>query len=228
MRLVISRLVSLGSAVRLFCLTSSVLLTSCALSQSPSLVQPESWYGYSKADGRVEQADDLFRFSGSMIRLSGTSPGYLMSLETYQDFELTLQFRWNLEADAIGIQPVKNSGVMYRVPDQPDGLWPSGIQFQVKDGNSGDAILLGGVALSVKGQAIVPGKSVVTPRFVGTEQPPGQWNDVRIVAQGGHIQQYLNGELVNEGTRASVLGGHILLQYEGFPVDYQRIQLKQM
>jgi hypothetical protein len=34
------------------------------------------------------------------------------------------------------------------------------------------------------------------------EQPRGQWNRLELVLQGGHIWQYVNGKLANEGTDA--------------------------
>ena len=40
------------------------------------------------------------------------------------------------------------------------------------------------------------------------------------------MTQRLNGKLVNKGTESSVNQGRILLQYEGFPIDFRKITIK--
>lgn len=164
-----------------------------------------------------------------MIRLYGDTSGYLMSDTSFDNFELSLEFRWNTDTSFTRRIDVKNSGVMYLVPlDTTDKLWPKGIQFQVKEGHTGDFILLGETSLKLKGVLIPPGKSVVVERFEEAEKPFGEWNKMVISCKEGHIKQWLNGKLVNEGTEASIEKGRILLQYEGYPIDFKDIQIKKL
>lgn len=118
---------------------------------------------------------------------------------------------------------------MYLVPNAtPDTLWPQGIQFQVKEGATGDFVMLQGVTMEIKGKKNEAGKSVVSPRFEDAEKPFGEWNTVVIMCQNGYVKQELNGKLVNEGTKASVSEGRILLQYEGYPIDFRKLFIKEL
>ena len=110
---------------------------------------------------------------------------------------------------------------MYLVPkDVPDTLWPKGIQFQIKEGATGDFVLLQEVTLIINSKRTEPGKSVVAKRFLDAAKPVGEWNTLVVTHKNNKIEQNLNGELVNEGTEPSVSEGRILLQYEGFPIDF--------
>lgn len=183
------------------------------------------WYAFAD-NQRYNNPSDVYQLSDSMIRLYGNKVGYLMSTTSYGDFELTLQYRWNMEAQYQRGTGKKNSGVMYNVPDTAhDALWPAGIQFQVKEGATGDFILLENVTLTVRNETRAPGKSIAVARLSEQEKPLGEWNTIRIRSQKGHCWQYLNDQLVNEGTNASSQAGRILLQYEGSPIDFRKIDL---
>jgi len=188
----------------------------------------DGWYAYTD-DGKQPDAAQVFSVTDSMIRLYGNKVGYLMSTKSYTDFELSLEFRWNTEQKYYRGPGIKNSGIMYNVPEEtPDRFWPAGIQYQVKEEAVGDFILLGNVTMEVRGIRPAPGSSVVIPRISGTERKAGEWNQIVIQSYKGKCSQYLNGELVNEGINPSSAGGRILLQYEGSPIDFRRIILKHL
>ena len=58
------------------------------------------------------------------------------------------------------------------------------------------------------------------------EKNIGQWNKLVIISKNGVIIQKLNRKLVNQGTESSVTQGRILLQYEGYPIDFRKINIK--
>ena len=189
----------------------------------------DGWYAYQADSGKHLNADEVFEVKDGIIQMYGEKSGYLMSEKSYENFDLTLQFRWNTDAALPRRIEVKNSGVMYLVPENAtDMLWPKGIQFQVKEGGTGDFILLQNVELTVKGKDIEPGESVVVERFEDAEKPVGEWNTLEIISENGNIKQKLNGKLVNEGENSSVRKGRILLQYEGYPIDFQNIKIKEL
>ena len=162
-----------------------------------------------------------------MIRLYGKDAGYLMSLESFENFQLTAEFRWNTDVSFGRKSDNRNSGLMYLVPNEtPDELWPKGIQFQIKEQATGDFILLQGVTLNVNGKKTIAGKSVESKFFKSTEKPVGEWNKIKITVKNGTVTQRLNGKLVNKGTEATVKQGRILLQYECFPIDFRKVSIK--
>jgi len=150
-----------------------------------------------------------------------------MSEQTFRDFKLTVEYRWNCDSTVIRKSNNKNSGVMYMVPaDYPDMLWPKGLQFQIKESSTGDFILLQEMTLTVNGKQTEPGKSVVVKGIEDPSNLPGEWNTLVITSENGKITQELNGKLVNEGSNPSVKEGRILLQYEGFPIDFRKVEIE--
>lgn len=209
-----------------FCV-SALCLTSAMAQKQLICGSKFRGYGYSVATGRVS-ASQLFDVKKGTIRLKGSNPGYVISKLGYENFELTAQFRWaDEETSRASNKP--NSGIMVHVPvASADTLWPQGIQYQIKDKSTGDFVLLQEVTLKVNGQLQGPGRSVVVKRFADAEKPSGEWNAIRIVARGNEVEQYLNGVLVNKGVGASVSEGRILLQYEGFPIEFKDLKLSRL
>ena len=186
----------------------------------------KGWYAYEPETGKHANASDLFSVENGLIRLYGNIAGYLMSEQSFHHFRLTVEFRWNTDTTFARKMNNKNSGLMYLVPpDYPDTLWPKGIQFQIKENATGDFILLQEVTMVIDGKETEPGKSVVAKRFEDAEKPIGDWNTLIITSENGHIKQELNGILVNAGDSPSVSEGRILLQYEGFPIDFRKVEI---
>lgn len=57
------------------------------------------------------------------------------------------------------------------------------------------------------------------------ESPDGEWNRFDVICEGGHIQAYVNGTLVNEGFDAYPTYGRIQLQTELAEVFIRRLEL---
>jgi hypothetical protein len=116
---------------------------------------------------------------------------------------------------------------MYNIPvDSPDKIWPKGIQYQIKENTTGDFIFLDQVTAKVNGKLVEAGASVTSPKFIANENPYGEWNSIVIKSFNGKITQYLNGKLVNECVEATSAEGKISLNYEGSPIDFKNIVLK--
>lgn len=201
-------------------------VASVSKSRGDQADAPLEWYAYAN-NKHYDNPWEVYTITNGVIRLFGDKTGYLMSKKSYGDFDLTLDYRWNTGKEYQRGSGKKNSGVMYNVPDTArDMLWPAGIQYQVKEGATGDFILLEQVTMAVRGETKAPGKSVAVSRLSEQEKPLGEWNTIRITHQQGHCTQYLNGVLVNEGTQASVQKGRLLLQYEGSPIDFRNIHIQ--
>ncbi|MBD0725012.1 hypothetical protein B6A10_07460 [Flavobacterium sp. L1I52] len=189
----------------------------------------KGWYAFGEEKGKANNASELFSVENNMIRMYGPKAGYLMSEQSFRNFELTVEFRWNTDSQFAKKSNSKNSGVMYLVPSEtPDFLWPKGIQFQIKEGASGDFVLLQEVTLNINGTKTEAGKSVVSKRFADAEKPIGEWNKLQVISKNGVITQKLNGKLVNKGIESSVTEGRILLQYEGYPIDFRKVCIKKI
>lgn len=185
------------------------------------------WYAFTKTSTDRIESSKIYEFSDGIIRMHGENIGYLMTKKSHKNFELSLEYRWNIDEKFNRGNGKKNSGVMYNIPvDSPDNIWPKGIQFQIKENTTGDFIFLDKVTAKVNGKLIEAGASVTSPKFSANENPYGEWNTIVIKSFNGNITQYLNGKLVNECVEASSIEGKISLNYEGSPIDFRNIQLK--
>lgn len=200
------------------------LLNSCAVQQKS--LSMNDWYAFTKTSAERIEPSKVYEFTDGMIRMHGENIGYLMSKKSYKNFELHVEYRWNIE-EKYSRKGKKNSGVMYNIPvDAPDNIWPKGIQFQIKENTTGDFIFLDKITAKVNGKFVEAGASVTSPKFSDNEKPYGEWNTILIKSFNGKITQYLNGKLVNECIEASSVEGKISLNYEGSPIDFRNIQLK--
>ena len=203
-----------------------LLLTACTTQQKTWT--ENDWYAYIKTSSERLEPAKSYEFTEGIIRMHGENVGYLMSKKSYSNFELTLDYRWNLDEQYKG-KGKKNSGVMYNIPtDSPDKVWPKGIQFQIKENTTGDFIFLDQVTAKVNGRLVEPGASITSPKFLDNEKPYGEWNSIVIRSFNGKITQYLNGKLVNEATDASSREGRISLNYEGSAIDFKNIKLRKI
>jgi hypothetical protein len=57
------------------------------------------------------------------------------------------------------------------------------------------------------------------------ESPSGQWTRLEVVAQGDRLTYLVNGKVVNEGVRASLTAGKIIIQSEGAEIFFRKIEI---
>ncbi len=116
---------------------------------------------------------------GALTRVN--SGGDIVTRDKFRNFELTLE--WN-------IAPAGNSGIFYRGSEDDDAIYWNAPEMQVLD----DAGHVDGKSrLTAAGAAYD-----VYPSPAGVVKPAGQWNQVRLVVKGKHVEHWLNGVKVVE------------------------------
>jgi hypothetical protein len=164
------------------------------------------------------------------------SGGDIITKEQYGNFELALEFK---------IPKGANSGIKYFVvnnfPNQKGNYL--GLEYQIiDDENHADA------KLGVNGNRTLGSLYDLIPAKNKKVNPVGQWNQVRIVVKGNHVEHWLNGSKVLEYERGSdefrklvaaskykdlqgfgeMPKGHILLQGHGDTVHYRNIKIRNL
>jgi hypothetical protein len=155
--------------------------------------------------------------------------GDIMTSEQFENFELELEWK---------IQGAGNSGVMFRVTEDADATYHTGAEMQVLD----DAGHRDGQSrLTSAGSNFA-----LHPSPAGVVKPAGEWNAARLVANGAHVEHWLNGQkmveyelwtpqwdsLVAASKFAQWPGygknrrGHIVLQDHGDTVAYRNIRIR--
>jgi hypothetical protein len=178
-----------------------------------------------------------FPSSSWVIRdgLLRTVPGEavdLVTTETFADFEL--EFTWQ-------VTPGGNSGLLYRVAEGPEPAWASGPEYQVLDDVGHPDGANPRTAAAALYDLIEPGPSKALA-------PVGDDNSGRIVAQDGHVEHWLNGELVvaYDWRGPEILAriaaskfrdvpqfmtrddGHIVIQHHGEKVAYRLVRVRRL
>ena len=184
----------------------------------------------------------VFTVEHGMVHVSGTEMGYFITKKSYGNYYLRAEFKWGEGTFAPRAGQARDSGILYNVAG-PNKVWPRSVEFQINEGSTGDFWMTDGAALTGRDGVRVTGpagsakkidrfhkgpwKNVVGYRdpVNELEKPHGQWNVVELVNRDGHVWQYVNGKLANEGTDAFPASGRILFQSEGAEVYFRNIRL---
>lgn len=187
----------------------------------------DGWRGFKKdkvpKGWRITKQAELY--------FSGDGNGDIMTEQEFGDFELALE--WKISAGG-------NSGIIYRVSEARDVSWHTGPEMQVLD-NARHADGKNPLTSAGSNYALYAPVKDVT-------QPVGEYNQVRILANGKHVEHWLNGikvveyeidspewkDLVAKSkfkehpdySRQST--GHIVLQDHGNKVWYRNIKIRKL
>lgn len=141
----------------------------------------EGWRGYKMK----EMPPGWKIIDGAMVRVQGGAGGKgagggddIITIDEYDNFELTLQ--WKIVSGG-------NSGILYRVSEDATTSWHVAPEMQVLDNSkhpNRDKRQLAGALYDL----YAPPKDVT--------KPVGQWNTAKIVANGNHVEHWLNGSLL--------------------------------
>ena len=155
----------------------------------------------------------------------------LVSKEEYQDFELELEWR---------VTPAGNGGVFYRGIEEGTAIWQTAPEYQVVDDDRHpDGKNPKTSAASLYGLIAPAGKKL---------QPVGEYNKLRIIANGNHVEHWLNDvkvleyvwgsqdlkDLIAQSKFSKMPGfaqnekGHIALQHHGQVVWYRNIRIRSL
>jgi hypothetical protein len=158
----------------------------------------------------------VFMVKDAAIHITGSPFGYMRTKEQYSDYKLHVEWRWPVEAT--------NSGVFIHA-QQVDTIWPACFECQLKSGNAGDFICMGGTDMNERADK----SSIVVPRKQpSNEKPVGDWNEMDVVCKGNTIEVYINGTLQNRATGTSLSTGSVCLQSEGKAVEFRNLYLTKL
>jgi hypothetical protein len=195
-----------------------------------------------KSSGLNSDPHRVFIVENGVVHVSGTEFGYFITKKEFKNYYLRAEFKWGEGTFAPRAGQARDSGILYNIQG-PDKVWPRSVEFQINEGCTGDFWMTDGAALTGKDGVRVTGpegkaskidrfnkgpwKNVAGYRDPANEleKPHGEWNVVELVNREGHVWQYVNGVLANEGTDAFPSSGKILFQSEGAEVYFRDIKL---
>lgn len=191
------------------------------------------WHTYNKTGiGNAWKVQDGALFFDAAARKGGAQGGDIVTDEEFDNFHLQLEWK---------ISPNGNSGVIFYSKEDPQygAMWHTGPELQVLDNNGHpDAKINKHRAGDL--YDLITSKEAV--------KPVGEWNKAEIVANGGKLDFYLNGQqtlsttMWDDNWRQMIAGskfkdmpafgtvrkGRIGLQDHGDDVWFRNIRIKRL
>ena len=192
--------------------------------------------------GLNQDPTHVFEVDKGLIHVSGHEMGYIITKQSFSRFYLRADFKWGEGTFGERAGQARDSGILYSIQGE-NKVWPRSIEFQIKEGETGDFWMTDGAALTGSdGKRVTgpPGSALnighigkgPTENTVGfrnssgeLEKPRGQWNTLEVVVDGDVIHQYVNGKLANIGRDPSPRDGKILFQSEGAEIFFRALEI---
>lgn len=193
-----------------------------------------------------EEAPKLFDVKKSRIEVlynwpDGKAPfGMITTTATYSRFNLEFKYRWGKRKFAPRDSVKRDAGVLFHV-NGPKKIWPSSLECQVQEGDTGDLWVIKGPKVTVRNpdgtlrEVNASAKKAYQRNIKFGDYEKEGWNHVRLEVRGANEARfYVNGNLVNEiADFVSKDGnpldsGHIALQAEGAELIYKKIRIQNL
>jgi len=129
--------------------------------------------------------------------------GFLVTPESYGDFELTLQY-W--------VDEPANSGIFIRCADPETVTDRNSYEVNIYDTRADQTYRTGGIVHLAAPASVV--------------NSPGQWNTYEIVAQGPRLRVWLNGAQMIDVEDSQFADGPIALQYGLGVVKFRNVMIR--
>tara|TARA_R110002049_G_scaffold3795_5_gene27550 strand:- start:4028 stop:4849 length:822 start_codon:yes stop_codon:yes gene_type:complete len=190
----------------------------------------------------------------SVIRISGETFGILVSDKEFENYHLSLEFKWGEKKYPPRENSKRDSGILYHSfgsEGSRGGVWMKSVECQIQEGDVGDLWCVDGTIAKVNVVKEENGKpkydpsgSLQTfdsrgerycPKSIDYEKPIGEWNRVDIYTYGDESIHLVNGQInmhvkgmkyfVDQKLKP-LTKGKIQLQSEGSEVFYRNIRIK--
>jgi hypothetical protein len=192
--------------------------------------------------GLNSDPEHVFTVENGVIHVSGREMGYIVTKQPFHRFYLRAEFKWGEGTFGGRAGQARDSGILYNIQGDQK-VWPRSIEFQIKEGETGDLWMTDGAAVTGADGVRVTGppggaknighidkgpqQNVVGFRNSSgeLEKPHGEWNTLEVVVEDKVIHQYVNGKLAIVGTDPFPTEGKVLFQSEGAEVYFRNMRL---
>jgi hypothetical protein len=204
------------------------------------------------------EAATIFKVEDGAIRVYGDAADQstqarhtLLTSKSFSNYKLSLQYKWGTKKFAPYTDLVKyprDAGLLFHVHGDVHQVWPSSIEFQIKDGSTGDIFALYAQCTALGkngGTTFVDAADGGTPKLVDGSTGFVQharsanfevagWNDILLEVEAGAATYTVNGHVVNRVVKVmdkqgkAVTSGPVALQAEHAEVFYRNVSILEL
>ena len=184
----------------------------------------DGWYVCLQKSGIQALPNDYVRVENGQMRLLAQAPGttgletgFVATTAPVGNCRLRVEYRWGSNRFAPRAEAVRDNGVLYHIVG-PDRVYPSCVEFQLIEGNVGDASFLQGTrgvqgtvkGFPSRGRSSAPPPAPVDPNLPARGRGrggarnvlkeanydiPNDWNTLEIVLENDHAVHIVNGNV---------------------------------
>ncbi len=208
----------------------------------------DGWYTYTPSQGKNNDTEGVFKPGNGELKIldvpvttANRDFGYVATNAEYSNYVLKFEYKWGTKKFAPRTNDKRDSGFLYHITGA-DKVWPTCIESQVQEGDTGDYFLLGGPHFDTEttpnGRTYQAGgqlKKDTGGRVIksSTQDLLTDWNTVEVIVRGASSTHIVNGVVVNRSFNQTLNGqpltrGRIALQAEGAEVTYRNVQIKKL
>ena len=187
------------------------------------------WHADIPAMDKYPDLKKAFIVRNGMLVSLGEPQGHLITDRMYQNYRLEVQYRFSGEPGNCGVL------VHASTPRALYKMFPKSLEVQMKHGHAGDfwCIVEDITVPDMEKRrgpkeewGITEGKKRRILNLTdSSEYPSGEWNTMIVEVFGDAIKVWVNGEMVNYGTKCTAEKGQIAIQAEGSKVEFRKLVL---
>jgi hypothetical protein len=106
----------------------------------------QGWYAFIEKRGRENDVKQVFTVQDGLIHVSGEEYGSLITQQEYDNYQLTVEFKWGDKTYAPREDRARDNGILLHSTG-PDGgyrgIWMCSIECQLIEGGTGDFLVVG-------------------------------------------------------------------------------------
>jgi hypothetical protein len=181
-----------------------------------------------EADNKPEIKPTFIVREGLLVSL-GSPGGHLITDAQHENFRLAVEYRFAAKPGNCGVLVhASKPRMLYK-------MFPQSIEVQMNHQHAGDFWCIGEditVPDMVKRRGpqdnwgVTEGKGRRILNLTdNSEKKPGEWNTMTIECLNDEVKVWVNGDLVNHGTKCTASKGQLALQAEGSEVEFRKLEL---
>lgn len=180
------------------------------------------------ADDNPEIEPTFVVRDGNLVSL-GKPNGHLITDEEFENYRLEVEYRFAGDPGNCGVL------VHASTPRALYKMFPQSVEVQMNHQHAGDFwCIVEDITVPNMVErrgpedtwGITEGKARRILNLTdGSEKPVGEWNTMVIECAGAEVKVWVNGDLVNHGSKCTASKGQLALQAEGSEVEFRKLEL---